>query len=363
MPNPNTLEWLHYQDIQIPDVVLRQQFRQYMETGQYAEALAILSNNGNQLKGKAYIADTINKIISGVINLQERYNTGVTVYLSDLAIQYNVLIDNLRKRGNWQSNIQYTPYNFVIYDENIYMCFQKPPLGTLPTDTTYWLFLGLRGSVGVPGTNVNMRYNWDAGTPYELNDLVVYNGNIYCAKNANTNVVPTDSNTWVLFLAVGEGKINVGVTPPEKPARDMIWFQTQSDPNTATTNDPIIGIFKKYNKDTESWDDMYPETLFTLIENTENFLQSLNQIETNISWKEWDENLEFSYTIDTSNVSNISIFPGQGMFNPSFPSGVRELMYYYYNYLSLKEINENGIVFKIGIRPTLGYIPICIQLQ
>ena len=351
MPNPNTLEWLHYQDIQIPDAVLRQQFRQYMETGQYAEALAILSNNGNQLKGKAYISDTINKIISGVVNLQERYNTGVTVYLSDLAIQYNVLIDNLRKRGNWQSNIQYTPYNFVVYDENIYMCFQKPPLGTLPTDTTYWLFLGLRGNVGTPGTNVNMRYDWNAGTPYELNDLVVYNGNIYCAKNANTNVVPTNSNTWFLFLAVGEGKINVGVNPPEKPARDMIWFQTQSDPDSATTANPIIGTFKRYNRDTEQWDDMYPNVLFTWIDGAGSYAPIKRNNDMTIAVADWQNN-EWTYTNPAITANSVI---------EVWPNNLSAVQYILYNNLSIV-VNTGSLTLTSSITPTVE-LPITITIQ
>lgn len=351
MPNPNTLEWLHYQDIQIPDVVLRQQFRQYMETGQYAEALAILSNNGNQLKGKAYIADTINKIISGVVNLQERYNTGVTVYLSDLAIQYNVLIDNLRKRGNWQSNIQYTPYNFVVYDENIYMCFQKPPLGTLPTDTTYWLFLGLRGSVGVPGTNVSMRYDWNAGTPYELNDLVVYNGNIYCAKNANTNVVPTDLNTWVLFLATSEGKINVGVNPPEKPVRDMVWFQTQSDPDSATTANPIIGTFKRYNRDTGQWDDMYPNVLFTWIDGAGSYAPIKRNNNMTIAVADWQNN-EWTYTNPAITANSVI---------EVWPNNLSAVQYTLYNNLSIV-VNTGSLTLTSSTTPTVE-LPITITIQ
>ena len=351
MPNPNTIEWLHYQDIQIPDVTLRQQFRQYMQTGQYAQALAILTNNADQLKGKAYIADTINTIVNGVVNLQERYNTGVTVYLTDLVTQFNTLIDNLRKKGTWQSTVQYTPYNFVLYNNNIYMCIAKPPIGTLPTNTTYWLYLGLQGQQGEPGIDVNMTFDWNSGTPYQPNDLVVYQGNIYCAKIANTGVPPTNTNTWTLFLLLGEGKINVGVNPPDKPARDMIWFQTQSDPDSATTTDPIIGTFKRYNRDTEQWDNMYPNVLFTWINGTGSYAPIKRNNDMTIAVVDWQNN-EWTYTNPTITANSVI---------EVWPNNLSAVQYTLYNHLSIV-VNTGSLTLTSSTTPTVE-LPITITIQ
>lgn len=351
MPNPNTLEWLHYQDIQIPDVTLRQQFRQYMQTGQYAQALAILTNNAAQLKGNAYIADTINTIINGVVNLQERYNTGVTVYLTDLLTQFNTLVDNLRKKGTWQSTVQYTPYNFVLYNNNIYMCVAKPPIGTLPTDTTYWLYLGLRGQQGDPGIDVNMTFDWNSGKPYQPNDLVVYQGNIYCAKIANTGVLPTDTNTWTLFLLLGEGKINVGVNPPDKPTRDMIWFQTQSDPDSATTANPIIGTFKRYNRDTQQWEDMFPNVLFTWIDGAGSYAPIKRTNDVTIAVADWQGN-EWTYTspyITTDSVIEL------------WPDNLSAVQYVLYTSLSIT-VNDGLLTLTSSITPNVE-LPITITIQ
>lgn len=351
MPNPNTLEWLHYQDIQIPDVTLRQQFRQYMQTSQYAQALAILTNNADQLKGKAYIADTINTIVNGVVNLQERYNTGVTVYLADLVTQFNTLVDNLRRKGTWQSTVQYTPYNFVVYNGAVYMCIAEPPVSTLPTNTTYWLYLGLQGQEGAPGVDVNMTFDWDSGTPYQPNDLVVYQGNIYCAKIANTNVLPTDTNTWILFLVLGEGKINVGVNPPDKPARDMIWFQTQSDPDSATTSDPIIGTFKRYNRDTEQWDDMHPNTLFTWIDGAGSYAPIKQTNDVTIAVADWQNN-EWTYTNPTITANSVV---------DVWPDNLSTTQYTLYNSLSII-VNTGSFTLTSSITPTVE-LPITITIQ
>lgn len=351
MPNPNTLEWLHYQDIQIPDVTLRQQFRQYIQTGQYAQALAILTNNADQLKGKVYIADTINTIINGVVNLQERYNTGVTVYLADLLTQFNILVDNLKRKGTWQSTVQYTPYNFVVYNNEVYMCIAKPSIGTLPTDTTYWLYLGLRGQQGDPGIDVNMTFDWNSGKPYQPNDLVVYQGNIYCAKIANTGIVPIDEDTWGLFLLLGEGKINVGVNPPDKPARDMIWFQTQSDPDSATTANPIIGTFKRYNRDTEQWDDMYPNVLFTWIDGAGSYAPIKQNDDITIAVADWQNN-EWTYTNPAITANSVI---------EVWPNNLSAVQYTLYNNLSIV-VNTGSLTLTSSITPGVE-LPITITIQ
>ena len=305
MPNPNTIPWLHYQDIQIPDANLQQQLQQYFKSGQYAEALSLLTNNATQLQGKAFIANTLSTIASGVLALEQYYNTGVTVYLSNLLTQYTTLINSIRKRSSWQSTVQYIPYNFVVYNNDIYMCFQQPPIGTLPTDATYWLYLGLRGPQGNPGVDVNMRYNWNATNTYNPNDVVVYDGNMYVALTANTNVIPTSSSTdWLLFLKIEKGQIYVGTTAPLNPPNNAVWFQTQTDPSQATTTEPIIGQFMRYISAETTWDEMYPNVLFTWIVNEGDYAPSMFLEQITISQFEWSNNT-WSYTYSKLTEQNI----------------------------------------------------------
>lgn len=351
MPNPNTLEWLHYQDIQIPDMTLRQQFRQYIQVGNYDQALLLLIENADQLQGKAYIAEVINTIIEGVVNLEERYNTGVTEYLSNLETQFETLINNFKNLTAWQSFTQYVPYNFVSYNQQIYMCFSQPPIGTLPTDTTYWLYLGLQGEAGTPGIDVNMTYDWNSGTPYQPNDLVVYQGNIYCAKIANTNVLPTETGTWTLFLVLGEGKINVGVNPPANPTRDMIWFQTQSDPDTATTGDPILGTFQRYNLNTQAWDPMYPNVLFTWIVGADEYAPIKIVEDVTIQPAQWQGN---TWTYSNSGITDTSSVE-------VWPNNLNNAQYALYNSLTI-QVSAGQIVFNTTNNPTVD-LPIIITIQ
>ena len=314
MPNPNTIPWIRYQDIQIEDTALQQQFQQYYSSGQYSQALSLLNNNTDQLQGKAFIANTINTIASGVLVLEQYFNTGVTVYLSNLATQYTNLINHLRKRKKKKNTIQYTPYNFVVYNNDIYMCFQQPPIGTLPTDTTYWLYLGLRGIQGDPGIDVNIRYDWNSTNTYSPDDVVIYNGDMYIALTTNTNVVPTSSSTdWLLFLKIEKGQIYVGTIAPSNPPNNAVWFQTESDPSQATTTTPIVGQFMRYIAQESIWDEMYPNILFTWIVDKDNYAPTIFLEQVDINQNDWSNNT-WTYTYNNlTEQSVVNILPSLPM--------------------------------------------------
>ena len=126
MANPNTIPYYHYQDIQISDVSLQQQFQQYWSISQYENALSVLSSNATQLQGKAFIADLINILSSGILELETNYNNAVPIFLSSLASQYSTLINNFISKGTWSNNTQYIPFNFVTYNNQTYMCAHWP---------------------------------------------------------------------------------------------------------------------------------------------------------------------------------------------------------------------------------------------
>ena len=121
MPNNNFLSFYHYQDIQIQDTSIKQQYVNYFKNGQYTEALNLLNNNATQLEGKAFISNLLNIIFSGVFELENQYNESVPLFLSSLYTQYSLLINNFTNKKIWNDNENYIPYNFVIYNNDIYM--------------------------------------------------------------------------------------------------------------------------------------------------------------------------------------------------------------------------------------------------
>lgn len=290
MANPNTITYRRHQDIQIDDVNIRTQFQNYMMVGQYQQAINLLATNSAQLDSKAYVANIINTIVTGVLTLENYFNTGVTVFLSSLATHYQFLIDNLKHMQEWNNAIEYHTYNFVVYNEQVYMALQDAPVGTLPTNTTYWLYLGLRGEDGAPGVDLTMEYNWDSNTIYQPNDLVVYNDAIYVnltsISGPGTDPI-NNPDAWLLFLQPVKTGIAIGTNAPEGIVGNQVWFRTQSDPLTATTTDPIIGTFFRYVQETDVWEEMYPGTLFTIIDDADEYVPVMHYEERTLQTTDW----------------------------------------------------------------------------
>lgn len=349
MANPNTLEYFNCQDIQIPDVSIRNNFKSLMAEGQYSQALDLLQQNLPQLEGKAYLAELLNRLSINIGVLQDNYFVEVEEYLAGLLSNYNDLINNFITKGTWSSQVEYTIYNFVVYNNSIYMCIQNPPVGTVPTNATYWLSLGLQGEEGVSGVNVNLRYNWSSALNYQINDVVVYDGKFYCATAPNINSVPTDLTSWVLFLNVGEGKINVGVNPPDEPSSDMIWFQTDSDPSQATA--PVLGQFKKYDEATNTWDNLYPNVLFRWIEGFENYAQEIFSDFVTIEVGDWQDT---QWVYNSPVITNNSVIEIWG-------DNLTQSQYYLYNRLSV-DVTEGQLTITSSITPYID-LPIVIVIQ
>lgn len=304
MANPNTIPYYRYQDIQIPDVTIRQQFENNMSQGQYSQGLALLENNAEQLSGKAFIADLVNALSNGILTLEQLFEEGVVQYLSQLQTNNQILIDNLKKIGMWNINSLYKQNNFVVYNNLIYFCIKDTIANIQITDTNYWLQLGLRGLTGAPGLDVVMRYNWSQTANYQVNDVVVYDGNFYVCIEPNSNIFPTSPYYWQPFLDINKAEIYVGPNPPTKLSDNTVWIQTEADPDSASPGTIIIGQFQRYVQDTDSWENMNPNVLLGQVANMSNYATTPRQIEITIPANDWVNN-EWSYTLPYLTENNI----------------------------------------------------------
>ena len=304
MANPNSLfPWLKYQDIQIADVVLRTQFESYMSVGNYSQALSLLSNNQSQLQGKAWIGDTINTLVNGIISVESLYNDNVIKFLSDLSETLQSLVDNYRNAGTWIVGNEYKEMNFVAYNNEMYMALQDVPANTSITNTNYWLYIGLHGEQGASGVNVRQQYDYSSGKTYNINDIVVYQGQMYVALKSNTGVFPTNSDTWLLYQRVVKATIYVSnVAPTEELVNGKIWFKTQSDPYTHTADTSIIGTFMMYQNGT--WEEMYPDTIFDWVEDKDQYREIGFDFQVVIQVSDWNN---LSVDINNSHITTDSI--------------------------------------------------------
>lgn len=352
MPNPNMLNWLHYQDIQLTDVELRQQFRTFFLSGQYQEALNLLNTHKTQLLGKAAVEDILNVIVEGINVLQSNFDINVLQFLSNLDIEYQDMISELVKKGEWLATVQYQPKNVVSYQNELYFCVNKPPIGTLPTDASFWKLLGLRGEIGYPSVDVTLEYKWQNNTTYQQKDVVIYNSNAYVALKQNVGVVPTsDPTTWILFIEIGKVRIHIGTIPPPLPVNDTIWFHTDSDPSVTTSNVPIYGYFKRYVEATSEWETMYPLTAFSWVKDFNEYRWLAKSAKQTILPTDWvDNEVRFNYT---------TIGPGDLV--SIWPDNMSEPQYYAYNVLSIST-QGNEVVLKTPKTPTVS-IPIIIEVR
>lgn len=354
MANPNTIPYYRYQDIQIPDVELKAQFDQYITQGNYQQALNLLADNSEQLEqGKAYVADAINRLTEGLVTLETEYFNNTTVFLSNLTTQYQTLIDNFRKRSTWTSTGVYLQNNFVIYNSRIYYALSDVPQGTVPTNTTYWLNLGLQGEQGAAGLNVVMRYNWNSNSVYQVNDLVVYDGIIYVALQQNNNSIPSENpDDWLVFLTLNAAQIYVNDVAPSAYVNDTIWFQTAIDPAEATGTDPIIGQFKRYSDSLGDWENMYPNTLVTLVENASQYDFALVTEEITIEPNDWVDGVWTYNYPKLSEDSIVDILP-----NAEFNT----LQATIYNNLTIS-VDSVNIILTSAIIPQVD-LPIKLQIS
>ena len=213
------------QDIQTSDANLKAQYIANFINGNYQAMAAIISNNP-QLDTKAFMADVINIISEQLTDLQEKYSTNVPDYLAALATELNTRVGQFKDFDEWSSSKEYSLYNFVDYNGNIYMYInQTPSAGNVPSNENYWILIGLRGAKGAPGVGLNLRYDWSSFTEYNPLDLVFYGDSSWVAVQTNTNQPPSAySQYWFRFAEHKPVGIEYSTTQPTQTYIGQIWF-------------------------------------------------------------------------------------------------------------------------------------------
>lgn len=214
------------QDIQIDDLSLKNQYAQDMANGDYAGMSNLISANP-QLDTKIFDADKINDISDSLTAQQNNYFNNVPDYMAILEETYNDLIDEFKNANEWDIGVRYTRYNFVIYNGLYYMYInQASSIGNLPTNTTYWKEIGLKGGQGAPGVGLNLRYAWSSVANYNPLDLVFYNNASWVAKATNVNQAPSaTSQYWEIFVNHEPVGIESSIIQPTKRYLGQIWLK------------------------------------------------------------------------------------------------------------------------------------------
>lgn len=209
-----------------------------MQANNISYANTIL-NNHPELQNQIINAQNINYLINGVNERELQPKTDVDYYLDDLLNQFQTMINNTRIMGQFDSGLQYYPHNFVYYQGKGYYAFSQPPIGTLPTNTQYWLEYDIKGLQGYGGINLNLRFNWDSTLDYKVGDLVIYKNRVWYAVADNTNTVPNLNHyPWVIIsLPQMPNRTPIQKTAPISGySEGDFWFQiTEGDEVITTT--------------------------------------------------------------------------------------------------------------------------------
>lgn len=212
------------EDININEVTLKQQYYNSFINGNIDDAHNLIDNNP-ELKFKVINAENLNKLIEHILDLERNYFNGVENVLESHLTKYQIDINDLIYLKNYSSSYQYEVNNFVLYNDEIYYCFKKPPIGTIPTNKTYWIYLGLKGEDSYPSLGVKYQGNWSSSKNYNKYDMVVYQNQLFVAKEDNSNKIPSVSTEWSLQMAVEEQGIFVSEEEPPNIQHGNIWIQ------------------------------------------------------------------------------------------------------------------------------------------
>lgn len=205
---------MKYQNLHLADLSLFQQYRTLFKTN-ILSAHQLLSNSA--LETKQIKAADINELTSDISTIENYYNTNIPIYLTTLLTTFKNNVNNLIYRGVYDSSTTYYLNNIVSYQNNLYYCKTASPSGTIsgrvPTNTYYWLYLGLQGVQGYPTLGVSLRGVWNSTTTYNEKDVVAYSNRLYVAASSSTNQIPVSSSEyWDLLANYDISKINFSNT-------------------------------------------------------------------------------------------------------------------------------------------------------
>lgn len=190
------------------------QYENAVASGNLSAAAQILSANPT-LKRMIVNAENLNKIKDAIIAVQ-RY------YLSDL----QGYLDNVFAfAGNWSASVIYKKWNVVVYNGFTYISVvDNVPAGTLPTNTSYYRVVSIKGDKGDPGVNLVFKDAWSSAQSYIENDCVTYNNTLYAAKLANTNQTPSPSSGYWTTVFQYKESISISLSQPTTQIKNDIWI-------------------------------------------------------------------------------------------------------------------------------------------
>lgn len=218
-------------DITSTDYSLVKQYQEALERGDYSGAQSALSQIP-QNSQKIISSMRLNELREAIFALEKFYGTDIEDYVDTKQAEWNNRIEQFSYRGVYSPSTSYLKNNIVKYNANgltslyINISDADTPIGTAPTNTTYWQMFTERGPQGTSGTDTSFDFAWESSKLYSEGTIVVYANKWWYSTQENQNQEPTEgSEYWDLVLTITQPIYPVQETQPVGQGAGEIWFK------------------------------------------------------------------------------------------------------------------------------------------
>ena len=236
-------QFMTFLNIVASDGPLIAQYQQAMEAGNTTLANQILTQipQGTQ---KIITATDLNTLSQAILAVERFYLTDIKPYVQNLQQDWLSVINQFTYKGVWQSGTSYVTNNLVSYTVSglnlVYIALSDVPVGTAPTNQTYWRLLTIQGQAGASGTGLSYRQEWNNSTTYSTNDAVTYDGSLWMALQPSQNQQPSNvSQYWKLVMDFEVTTYPIQSTPPSNLQSNGLWFNTSNNPSNYVYLSPL----------------------------------------------------------------------------------------------------------------------------
>ena len=195
------------------------QYYTLFDTGDLVGATTLLESNPT-LKQMIINADNLNQLRDAIISLERYYMDDVQQYLVEI----------IKFKDIYNPSTKYLKYDVVGYvigsATEYFMCIDSTvPIGTLPTNATYFIPITLRGEQGASGTGLSYRGGWDGIRQFYKDDCVVYNNILWSANIDNLASEPTlEGSDWTYVMGI-QKQIALSNMQPTTQIEGDIWYE------------------------------------------------------------------------------------------------------------------------------------------
>ena len=213
-------------------------YNQYYSQGDFDNANQVI-NDHPELLTMMLNMTLINQIIDEIKATQRTFKDDVESYIFTI----------VKIKGEFSKSTKYTKYNIVYFENLPYMGIADDiPIGTLPTNITYWYPLAIKGEQGESGLGLTPRGAWNDRTQYYKDDMVAYNNILWGALADNINYIPNESSSmWLKLLAFS--------------SEFLTYDNTQSELVATTLQGAIDEVYSTLKQNIQNVSDSIPTSL------------------------------------------------------------------------------------------------------